>query len=107
MLKNLRVMSHFRLFIDSLGVDWSAIYNQDFGSDLTLAPPLTVADYCSLIWNLTDDKHGLDLLRHRVHVGETICWKALPMFKNRMDIQVALNKALTRLRFQPSKTTLH
>eukprot|EP00755_Sulcionema_specki_P008620 Sspe_Gene.41472::Locus_20047_Transcript_1_1_Confidence_1.000_Length_2121::g.41472::m.41472 len=94
MRKNLRILASARLLFDALGVDWSLVWLQDSYGDVTITPPINLRDYWNISSNLPPGEEGDRDFARKVRISERNTWKAIPMIRNRIEIQKALDDAI-------------
>ncbi|KAJ3080709.1 hypothetical protein HK102_002874, partial [Quaeritorhiza haematococci] len=70
-----------------------SVLDQKIRGDVTIAPPVTTMDFYTLFSNPTYAS-----LNHWILKGEQTAWPALSAIKSRTRIEIALDRALARLR---------
>ena len=89
MRKWLQLLHNLDLLPRILGQDWSVIFLQNFGGNVTIVPLPMLRDYGGIIFD-----PGYEGMKHYIEDGQKNSWPKICMIANRVKIEQAIQSAL-------------
>ncbi|QPG73354.1 hypothetical protein FOA43_000664 [Brettanomyces nanus] len=86
-IKWLKLIREFQLFPNLAESDWSNLFLQRFGGNITLFPKIRLTDYMYLLSDPTEERLG-----ETIKNGEHVTYPTLLFIKNRLSIERAIAK---------------
>lgn len=99
--KWLKVIRDLELMPRLLNQDWSSVFLQQFGGNVTIIPKSRLSDWPRILTDPDDDR-----LANMIAVGQAQTWPSISMISNRVRIEAAIQRAREHVRDQIRSTRL-